>query len=246
RRGGAGGGDPAVARHPQRRLRRPQAAGGDRAWRDRPAVGHDLLPRIGGRELTVRPRQAFGGQSSSRLPSGAARSAIASLGRPCRGRGRCHGAAPVASPPTPRLPEPVLRVYARDFADHVRLQDFPPAKGMLEKKDLATAIREFGAAEVPITHMTPAAVVQFLDLMEASSLEVCLDGGWGIDALLGEQTREHGDLDIILRVEDVPRLVAVTGAAGYARQPGGTDTNFVLKTQSGHEIDVHAIRFDRR
>src|SRR5262245_45172821 len=94
--------------------------------------------------------------------------------------------------------------------------------------------------------MTSGAVVEFLDLMEASSIEVCLDGGWGIDALLGEQTREHADLDVIIRVEDVPRLVAVTRAAGYTRQPGGTDTNFVLKAHSGHEADVHEIAFDRR
>jgi lincosamide nucleotidyltransferase A/C/D/E len=94
--------------------------------------------------------------------------------------------------------------------------------------------------------MTADAVVEFLGLMEASSIEVCLDGGWGIDALLGEQTREHGDLDIIISVEDVPRLAAIARVVGYARQPGGTDTNFVLKTPSGHEVDVHAIAFDGR
>jgi lincosamide nucleotidyltransferase A/C/D/E len=94
--------------------------------------------------------------------------------------------------------------------------------------------------------MTSDAVVEFLGLMEASSIGVCLDGGWGIDALLGEQTREHGDLDIIVRDEDVTRLVAVTGAAGYVRQPGGTDSNFVLKTPSGHAVDVHAVAFDER
>src|SRR5262245_46448223 len=94
--------------------------------------------------------------------------------------------------------------------------------------------------------MTSDAVLEFLDLMEASSIAVCLDGGWGTDALLGVQTREHGDLDIIVRVEEVPRLVAVTRASGYARQPGGTDTGFVLKTASGHEVDVHAIAFDGR
>ncbi|CDM65881.1 nucleotidyltransferase domain-containing protein [Pyrinomonas methylaliphatogenes] len=94
--------------------------------------------------------------------------------------------------------------------------------------------------------MTSDVVVEFLDLMEASSIEVCLDGGWGVDALLGEQTREHRDLDIIIRVEDVPRLLAVTRAAGYARQPGGTETNFVLKTEAGDKVDVHAIAFDER
>lgn len=94
--------------------------------------------------------------------------------------------------------------------------------------------------------MTSIAVLQFLDLMEASSIDVCLDGGWGVDALLGEQTREHGDLDIILRVEHLPRLVDVSRASGYDRRPDGTETNFVLKNESGHVIDVHAIAFDER
>jgi lincosamide nucleotidyltransferase A/C/D/E len=94
--------------------------------------------------------------------------------------------------------------------------------------------------------MTSDAVLEFLDLMEGSCIDVCLDGGWGIDALLGEQTREHGDLDIIVRVEDLPRLAEVARASGYARQPDDTATNFVLKTEAGREVDVHAIAFDER
>jgi lincosamide nucleotidyltransferase A/C/D/E len=94
--------------------------------------------------------------------------------------------------------------------------------------------------------MTADGVLEFLNLMEASGIDVWLDGGWGVDALLGEQTRQHGDLDIILRVEDLPRLVTVTRTAGYAPRPGGTETNFVLKAPAGQEVDVHAIAFDGR
>jgi uncharacterized glyoxalase superfamily protein PhnB len=94
--------------------------------------------------------------------------------------------------------------------------------------------------------MTSDAVLQFLALMEASSIDVWLDGGWGIDALLGKQTRLHGDLDIIVRVDDVPRLEAVCRTSEYLRQPGGTATNFVLKNGIGHEVDVHAIEFDQQ
>ena len=94
--------------------------------------------------------------------------------------------------------------------------------------------------------MTAADVLEFPDLMRAAAVDVCLDGGWGVDALLGEQTRGHADLDIILCVDDLPRLVEATRAAGYIRQPDGTDTNFVLKTASGRVVDIHAIRFDHR
>jgi lincosamide nucleotidyltransferase A/C/D/E len=94
--------------------------------------------------------------------------------------------------------------------------------------------------------MTSDAVLEFLSLMDASSVDVCLDGGWGVDALLGEQTREHADLDVILRVDELPRLIEATAAAGFARQPEGTETNFVLKNPSGDAVDVHAIAFDER
>lgn len=94
--------------------------------------------------------------------------------------------------------------------------------------------------------MTSDAVLQFLYLMERATVDVCLDGGWGVDALLGEQTREHADLDVILRREDLPRLLGATRAAGFVRQPDGTGTNFVLKNPSGDAVDVHAVAFDGR
>jgi lincosamide nucleotidyltransferase A/C/D/E len=37
--------------------------------------------------------------------------------------------------------------------------------------------------------MTPEALVDRLQLFENTGIEVWLDGGWAVDALLGEQTR---------------------------------------------------------
>ena len=34
-------------------------------------------------------------------------------------------------------------------------------------------------------------------------------GGWGVDALLGAQTREHHDLDVLVLGEDLPALAEV-------------------------------------
>jgi lincosamide nucleotidyltransferase A/C/D/E len=94
--------------------------------------------------------------------------------------------------------------------------------------------------------MTSDAVLEFVEWMEASSIDIWLDGGWGIDALLGEQTREHSDLDIIIRAEDAPRLVEAARSCGYISRSGGTHANFALETKSGQEVDVHAIVFDER
>ena len=46
-------------------------------------------------------------------------------------------------------------------------------------------------------------------------MRVWLLGGWGIDALLREQTRPHKDLDIIVLVDEVVRMRALLARGGY-------------------------------
>ena len=43
-------------------------------------------------------------------------------------------------------------------------------------------------------------VLAVLDEIEALGVRAWVDGGWGVDALLAEETREHDDLDLV--VED--------------------------------------------
>ena len=93
--------------------------------------------------------------------------------------------------------------------------------------------------------MTPEALVDLLQLFESAGIEVWLDGGWAVDALLGAQTRPHKDVDIILRITDLPKLREILRSRGFEIQHGGTESNFVLADRSGLEVDVHAIVFDR-
>lgn len=46
--------------------------------------------------------------------------------------------------------------------------------------------------------MSAKDVVELLQLFQQNGIEVFVDGGWGVDALLGKQTRLHTDLDIAL------------------------------------------------
>src|SRR6266404_7358796 len=93
--------------------------------------------------------------------------------------------------------------------------------------------------------MPPRALVDLLQLFESTGIEVWLDGGWAVDALLGAQTRPHKDVDIILRAADLPQLREILGSRGFEIQQGGRESNFVLADHSGLEADVHAIVFDR-
>ncbi len=63
--------------------------------------------------------------------------------------------------------------------------------------------------------MTVDDVLWFLDLMDETHIELVVDGGWGVDALLGHQSRTHLDLDIAVRHRDVPRLRQVLDGSGY-------------------------------
>jgi hypothetical protein len=94
--------------------------------------------------------------------------------------------------------------------------------------------------------MDADSVLEVLALLDAASVEVWLDGGWGVDALLEAETRAHRDLDVISSVSDVPRLRGALAAAGFREKPGGTAGGFVLSDARGREVDVHAIRFDSR
>jgi lincosamide nucleotidyltransferase A/C/D/E len=95
-------------------------------------------------------------------------------------------------------------------------------------------------------HMPADAAAALLDLLEDEGIAVWVDGGWAVDAVLGEQTREHADLDVVVETAALPRLRALLDARGFAEVPRA-DTrpwNFVLGDANGRQLDVHAITVD--
>jgi lincosamide nucleotidyltransferase A/C/D/E len=100
-------------------------------------------------------------------------------------------------------------------------------------------------------------VINIYQSLSANDIQIWLTGGWGIDALLREQTRPHKDLDLIVLVDDVVRMRDLLGRDGYGLKElwsenswvvdaHGTEipTAFVLQDAEGREIDVHAMRLD--
>jgi lincosamide nucleotidyltransferase A/C/D/E len=83
-------------------------------------------------------------------------------------------------------------------------------------------------------------------MLRKHGIEVCLDGGWGVDALLGWQSRPHADLDIALEHRHVPTVRALLEARGYRDVPRDDtrDCNFVLGDEMGRLVDFHTYTFD--
>jgi lincosamide nucleotidyltransferase A/C/D/E len=124
---------------------------------------------------------------------------------------------------------------------HVKLSISGAAQGaLISAGRVSSNVRRTTSLE-----MTSEALVDLLRLFQSAGIEVWLDGGWAVDALLGAQTRPHKDVDIIVRVSDLPKLRETLADKGFETRNGGTESNFVLANRSGVEVDVHAIVFDR-
>ena len=91
--------------------------------------------------------------------------------------------------------------------------------------------------------MTAEMVHWFLDLFDELGITVWIDGGWGVDALLGECTREHADLDIMISWEDSAILTEALFARGFVDvyTDDRKDRNFVMGHRLHGKIDFHVI-----
>lgn len=95
--------------------------------------------------------------------------------------------------------------------------------------------------------MTAADVLAALDQLDDAGIPSWIDGGWGIDALVGAQTRPHGDLDVVVPEAECARARDALAGLGYAHDPSaepGLPARLVLRDESGREIDVHPIVLD--
>lgn len=90
--------------------------------------------------------------------------------------------------------------------------------------------------------MPPEAVRTLMGALLAHGVDVCVGGGWAVDALLGEQTREHADLDVWVDAIDFEGLLAAFVTQGVDRihpWPGDRPWNFVLHDGRSRRVDLH-------
>lgn len=119
----------------------------------------------------------------------------------------------------------------------------------------ATGFRETGPVSNVV--MTGAQVVDIAEGLRMAGVRFWIFGGWGIDALVGEQTRPHHDLDLLVDAEDLPALDRWLQSNGFRRAfewdeseslevaASVWDTAFVCRHPDGRELDVHALQWDR-
>lgn len=93
--------------------------------------------------------------------------------------------------------------------------------------------------------MTAQDVVTVMARLIESGIETWLDGGWGVDTLLGEQTRDHEDLDLVVELAQVDSIQQVLRDLGYGVTEDERPTRLGLTAPGGRQIDLHTVVFDR-
>jgi len=74
-----------------------------------------------------------------------------------------------------------------------------------------------------------------------------VQGGWGVDALAGRETRPHDDLDLALDAGRLGEAAEALSALGFAHDPSvepGLPARYVLRDAAGRQVDVHPLAFD--
>jgi len=92
--------------------------------------------------------------------------------------------------------------------------------------------------------MDARSVLGVITTLKNVGVRLWLDGGWGIDALVGEQTREHDDLDCVIVLSDAPIARNGLAALGFAVTLDELPTRFVVRDRFDRCVDFHTVTFD--
>jgi lincosamide nucleotidyltransferase A/C/D/E len=96
------------------------------------------------------------------------------------------------------------------------------------------------------TLTTSTDVMDLYLTLEKLGIQIWIDGGWGVDALLDRQTRPHKDVDIAIQEKDLPKFREYLEGKKYQdiKIEQSKPWNFVLGDDKGHEIEVHVVVLD--
>src|SRR5437763_6824103 len=96
-----------------------------------------------------------------------------------------------------------------------------------------------GRGREPQKGMSAQDVVTIVDRLEGAGLRVWIDGGWGVDALVGRQTRAPDDLDLVALLEEVPAVERELAALGYERAGGEPPMSLDSVDAEGRQVDTN-------
>jgi lincosamide nucleotidyltransferase A/C/D/E len=90
----------------------------------------------------------------------------------------------------------------------------------------------------------PNEVLTVIAALEEERLRVWIDGGWGVDALLGDVTRPHEDVDLVVELGSLEAVCDCLSSLGFAVSEDLTPVRMVLSSPDSRRVDLHPVTFD--
>lgn len=87
-------------------------------------------------------------------------------------------------------------------------------------------------------------VLEVLDAVRSVGCRFWLEGGWGVDALVGRQTRPHRDVDVDFDADYEDALLEVLSGMGYAIETDWRPNRVELAASGGRWVDLHPLVID--
>ncbi|MFF2619479.1 nucleotidyltransferase domain-containing protein [Kitasatospora sp. NPDC058046] len=85
-------------------------------------------------------------------------------------------------------------------------------------------------------------VLEVLDLLKSAGAAAWVDGGWGVDALIGETTRIHADLDLVVLLDQLDVVRDALAEAGFTEVlRDWLPAALAVADGAGREIDLHPV-----
>lgn len=125
-----------------------------------------------------------------------------------------------------------------------RLLGRSPAAALL-RLPLVVRMRD----RVNATQMTAGQALEIVARLRDAGVQAWVAGGWGVDALVGHQTREHSDADLIIALSDEATALRTLGEDGYAVYDrwgeGLLDRTFhLVNTRLHRSIEMSMVQLD--
>jgi lincosamide nucleotidyltransferase A/C/D/E len=96
--------------------------------------------------------------------------------------------------------------------------------------------------------VTKKDAIEIILYAEENEIAIWLDGGWGVDALLGEETRLHNDIDIFVEERNSKEFIEILKEKGFAEviEAYTTTDHTVWKDAKDRIIDLHVFKFNEQ
>lgn len=86
-------------------------------------------------------------------------------------------------------------------------------------------------------------VVRVVDWLDERSVVYQVNGGWAVDALVGSQSRTHGDLDLFVDAGQVDTLIEWLSGRGYEVVEDWRPIRVELRS-GDRAVDIHPMTLD--